>query len=122
MTNKSSMPLSRNVVNLKQLQQASKKLEVSLLDPETNTYLVASASRPGFFHEVTIDWDGTEGLCDCPWAQHGGVNCKHVLAALRYHHSEQGNVSFWRSAAAARRQHRPMLVGDSMYLTIRPRG
>jgi hypothetical protein len=121
MDNKSSMPLSRSVVNLKRLQQESRKLEVSMLDPETNTYLVASASRPGTFHEVTVDWDGTEGLCSCAWAQYGGVNCKHVLAALRAHHAERGSVSFWRNASAARRQHRPTLVGDNLFLTVRPR-
>lgn len=54
-------------------------------------------------------------------AQHGGINCKHVLAALQARYAAQGRLSFWRSPGAARRQHRRLLTGDQLYITLRPR-
>jgi hypothetical protein len=113
--------LHRNVVRVKDLQYASRKLDVIPRDPTKGQYLVTSASHPGQLYEVTLHQDGLEGTCTCPWAQHGGVNCKHVLAALRAHYAPQGAISFWRTNSDARRQHRRLVTGDTLYATLRPR-
>src|SRR5690554_4182632 len=72
----------RTTVRVKTLQRASRRLEVVPRDPQRGQYLVASASQPGVFYSVDLDSRALAGRCTCPWAQHGGVNCKHVLAAL----------------------------------------
>jgi len=111
----------RSVVNVKRLQRASRKLDVIPLDPPAGRYMVESASRPDELYEVTLDPSGASGSCSCPWGAHGGVNCKHVLAALRAHHAERGALSFWRSPDDARRQHRSTLEGEGLIATVRPR-
>lgn len=109
----------RNVVKLKTLQRASRRLEVICLEDEPGRYLVASASQRGYFYEVTIDAATLSGQCSCRWAAYGGVNCKHVLAVLRAHYADQGRLSFWRSLPEARRQHRAIIVGDNLVATLR---
>lgn len=111
----------RSVVHVKKLQHASRQLEVIPRDPEHGIYLVTSATRPDGFYEVVLDPDRPVGRCTCPWAQHGGINCKHVLAALQARYAAQGRLSFWGSPGAARRQHRRLLTGDQLYITLRPR-
>lgn len=111
----------RSVVNVKRLQRASRKLDVIPLDPAAGRYMVESESRPGELYAVTLDGAGPGGSCDCPWGAHGGVNCKHVLAALRAHYAERGALSFWRSPDEARRQHRRTLAGAGLIATLRPR-
>lgn len=109
--------IKRNVVRLKELQRASRRLEVLPLGDEQ--FMVSSASQPGQLYEVTIDPATLNAQCSCAWAQHGGVNCKHVLAVLRAHYAEQGRLSFWRSEQEALRQHRQIIVGDGLYATMR---
>ncbi|MFO7169498.1 MAG: SWIM zinc finger family protein [Chloroflexota bacterium] len=111
----------RTTVRVKTLQRASRRLEVVPRDPQRGQYLVASASQPGVFYSVDLDSRALAGRCTCPWAQHGGVNCKHVLAALRYHYTGLGGLSFWRTLADARRQHRRTVKGEGIYATVRPR-
>lgn len=110
----------RNVVHLKQLQRASRDLTVIAIDQEQRRYLVGSAHNSEHQYQVTLDADTATGQCTCPWAQHGGINCKHVLAALREHHAGQGALSFWKTPSDARRQHRHTLEGDGLYVTLRP--
>lgn len=111
----------RNVVQIKALQRASQELEVTPYDPEQGIYIVESASRPGQAYEVVLAETKLQGDCTCPWAQHGGINCKHVLAALRARYAPQGSLSFWRTRSDARRQHRHILAGNQLYATLRPR-
>lgn len=73
----------RSVVHVKKLQQASRQLKVIPHDLEHGVYLVSSATRPDVYYEVVLDPGRPAGRCTCPWAQHGGINCKHVLAALQ---------------------------------------
>jgi hypothetical protein len=110
----------RNVVKLKQLQGKSRHLHVMPRDPERGLYLVESASQPGHVYEVALAPDGLSGQCSCPWGQHGGTNCKHVLAALQERYADEGRLSFWQSAQAAQRQHRRTLHGDTLIATLRP--
>ncbi|HMQ31596.1 MAG TPA: SWIM zinc finger family protein [Chloroflexaceae bacterium] len=107
----------RNVVRLKALQRASRRLAVTRLAP--NSYRVTSASQPGRQYYVLIDPETLSGQCTCPWAQHGGVNCKHVLAVLRSHYADQGRLSFWADPYEARRQHRPVIAGEHLFATVR---
>jgi len=91
-------------------------------DPERGRYLVASAGDPSHAYEVALQHDELAGHCTCLWAQYGGINCKHVLAALRKHYAPAGRLSFWPSLDAAERQHRRILPGEQLYATLRPRG
>lgn len=118
-TLKNTPTLPRSVVNIKQIQKASRKLDVIPVDPAAGRYMVGSASRGGLYYDVTVDADSPTGQCSCLWAQHGGVNCKHVLAALRVHHAGRGALSFWRTSSDARRQHRRTLEGESLFVTVR---
>lgn len=111
--------LPRSVVNVKRLQRASQRLLVVPLEPEQGRYLVESATQPGEMYAVTLAEDGLSGTCSCPWGQHGGVNCKHVLAALREHYADEGRLSFWHSKSDARRQHRHIVGGEQLYATLR---
>ena len=113
--------LPRTTVQLKKLQEASRRLMVIPRDLERGRYLVESASQSGRYYEVALQRDGLSGHCTCPWAQYGGINCKHVLAALRAHYEPSGALSFWPTRDAARRQHRRILPGERLYATLRPR-
>ncbi len=110
-------PGRRNVVRLKALQRASRRLVVTPIGPAS--YRVGSASLSGRSYYVMIDPDTLSGQCTCPWAQYGGVNCKHVLAVLRSHYADRGQLSFWADPAEARRQHRPIISGQGLYATVR---
>ena len=114
-------PLPRSTVKVKKLQHDSRRLEVIPRDPERGQYLVESASHPGQLYEVGLELGAMRGTCTCAWAQHGGVNCKHVLAALSTHYAHEGHLSFWRSLPDARRQHRHLVSGEGIYATVRPR-
>lgn len=112
---------TRNVVQLKNVQAASRQLQVFELDVEQGLYLVQSASDPSGFYEVSVQPSAMTGQCSCSWARYGGINCKHVLAALRFAHAHDGTLSFWPSQDAAQRQHRRTLQGQQLYATLRPR-
>lgn len=109
----------RNVVRIKALQRASRELDVIPLTSDEERYHVTSASTPGRYYEVRIDPATLQGSCTCPWAEHGGVNCKHVLAVLRARYAQEGQLSFWRHPQDARRQHRQIIAGDDIYATLR---
>jgi hypothetical protein len=111
----------RNTVHIKKLQAASQRLMVIPRDPERGRYIVASASDPSRTYEVALQPDRLSGHCTCTWAQYGGINCKHVLAALRAEFQPLGTLSFWSSRDEARRQHRHVLPGERLYATLRPR-
>lgn len=115
-------PMPRNIVRIKALQDASRQLIVIPRDPAHGRYLVESASQSGQHYEVALLPHELAGHCTCPWAQHGGINCKHVLAALRAEYEPRGALSFWPTRDAARRQHRRVLPGERLYATLRPRG
>jgi len=112
----------RSTVHVKKLQQASRRLIVIPRDPERGRYLVTSAGDPSRAYEVALQRGELSGHCTCTWAQYGGINCKHVLAALREHYSPWGWLSFWPNRDAAERQHRRILPGERLYATLRPRG
>jgi SWIM zinc finger len=110
----------RTTVRVKALQRASRSLEVVPRDAAKGQYLVSSASQPGVFFAVDLDLGSLSGRCTCAWGQHGGANCKHVMAALRARHAG-GQLSFWRTLSDARRQHRRTVPGQGIFATVRPR-
>jgi SWIM zinc finger len=114
-------PLPRNIRQVKRLQEVSRRLMVVPRDPERGRYLVASAHDSDRYYQVAVQRDGLSGHCTCPWAQYGGINCKHVLAALRAEYAPWGALSFWPTGDDARRQHRHVLRGERLYATLRPR-
>jgi hypothetical protein len=115
-----TMPGSRrNVVRLKALQRASRALDVIPLTGADERYHVASGSTPGRFYEVRLNPATLEARCSCAWAEHGGTNCKHVLAVLRAHYAGEGRLSFWAQRQDAARQHRPIIAGDGLFATVR---
>jgi uncharacterized Zn finger protein len=114
-------PARRATVNLKSLQRQSRRLRAEQIDEEALRYLVTSASHSGAYYVVELEPSALRGSCTCPWGQHGGTNCKHILAALRARYRDSGALSFWRSQEAARRQHRPILRGDELFATLRRR-
>jgi uncharacterized Zn finger protein len=109
----------RNVVRLKALQRASRGLDVIPLTTDDERYHVSSGTTPGRYYEVRINPATLEGTCTCAWAEHGGVNCKHVLAVLRARYAAEGQLSFWRQRQDARRQHRTVIEGENIYATVR---
>jgi uncharacterized Zn finger protein len=118
MSDNSTTP-RRNVVRLKALQRESRRLDVIPLTTGRERYHVSSGSTPGRYYEVTIDPVTLEGRCNCPWAEHGGVNCKHVLAVLRVRYAQEGRLSFWQRRQDAERQHRRVIAGEGLYATLR---
>ncbi len=114
-----SVPARHNVVRLKRLQRESRMLDVIPLSTALATYQVRSASQPSRSYFVMIDPATLSGQCTCPWAQYGGVNCKHVLAVLRKHYASEGELSFWANPQDALRQHRPIIAGAHLYATVR---
>ncbi|NTU82722.1 MAG: SWIM zinc finger family protein [Chloroflexales bacterium] len=117
MNEQQTVPQRRNVVRLKALQRASRRLLVE--QTGAASYRVSSASQAGRSYYVLIDPETLTGQCTCPWAQYGGVNCKHVLAVLQAHYAGRGALSFWADPGAARRQHRPIIAGEHLYVTVR---
>ncbi|KPV53701.1 hypothetical protein SE17_08090 [Kouleothrix aurantiaca] len=112
---------TRNVVHIKALQDASRNLQVIARDATHGRYLVESGRDSGQHYEVALYPGELAGHCTCRWAQYGGINCKHVLAALRVAYAGQGALSFWPTQDAARRQHRQVLPGERLFAALRPR-
>ena len=111
----------RNIRKIKKLQQASRRLLVIPRDPERGRYLVSSAGDSEQYYQVAVQPDMLSGHCTCPWSRYGGINCKHVLAALQATYEPRGALSFWPTREDAQRQHRQVLPGERLYATLRPR-
>jgi len=93
--------------NIKQLQNKSRDLRARCVD--SRTYVVESATNPNANHVVTVTFDHEKRIvqarCTCAWAEHSGIACSHVLAALEYMAAlKERTLSFWNDEDAARRQ------------------
>jgi hypothetical protein len=97
---------------LKTLQSKSKQLEVRLISPERQgePFRAVVESNAALSHIVTIRFQTDGGItteCTCAWAEHGGVGCSHVIAALnRLAERKRSSLSFWLTPEEARRQKR----------------
>lgn len=115
---------------IKKLQRLARNLTVKQLSP--TVLLVHSKSSPHGHHIVTVERQADNTLrarCSCPWAQHGGYGCSHVMAALAYlAEARQRSVSFWSTKDDAERQRNRILhlAGDlrdddsGLWITTRP--
>lgn len=123
---KEDADMANKPLNLKQLQSRARKLIVKRV--ARDTFVVASKSRPTLQHVVTVDYghDGAiHARCTCPWAEHGGYGCQHVMATLHWMaERKKKRISFWHTLEEAQRQrHRVLRLaagGDAIYITSRP--
>lgn len=114
---------------IKKLQARSKGLRARLIAP--NTVVVSSRSNPYAQHIVTLEsrpGGAIKARCTCPWSQHGGHGCSHVMAALNYLAARRRRaISYWPTLSEAKRQkHRILRLegisgsGDDIFITSRP--
>ena len=93
---------------IKTLQARSRDLNVMSLSPRT--FVVESRSNEYQNHIVRVQFlsgEEVKATCTCPWSQHDGVACAHVMAALEHLAARKGRrLSFWLSEDDARRQKR----------------
>jgi uncharacterized Zn finger protein len=102
---------------IKDLQARSKKLMVRIMDPvepgDPYIMIVNSGTNPYLSRVVTIKFghDGTiSARCTCQWAQHGGMGCTHVIAALsKLAARKKRALSFWLTPEEAHRQKQHLL-------------
>jgi uncharacterized Zn finger protein len=75
--------------------------------------VVNSGTNPYLSRVVTIKFgrDGTiSARCTCQWAQHGGMGCTHVIAALsKLAARKKRALSFWLTPEEAQRQKQHLL-------------
>ena len=115
--------------HIKKLQAQSKKLTAKRVS--TNLFRVESASHPDEVQTVQLRVDEGGAIvadCSCEWAQHHGVACSHVLAALEFLAERKGRtLSFWLNPEDAERQNRrtlflaadPKNAEDGVWITSR---
>jgi uncharacterized Zn finger protein len=96
---------------LKLLQTKSKQLDVRVIRPDDNglfVVVVGSRSNTVLNRIVTIKFNDDDTIvarCTCAWAQHGGMACSHVIAALsKLAARKQRALRFWSTPEEARRQ------------------
>lgn len=108
------------ITNVKQLQKKSRSLTVRPIAP--GQFAVSSGSGNG---DYTVALTGQNGsrhwTCNCPWAQRGGAVCCHRMAVM--HYLAQGKMgrrlSFWLTEEDARRQRRPVVERNGLFVTMR---
>ncbi len=119
-------------VHIKELQAKSRRLMVRVIDPQyvgdPYVVIVASRSNPVFNQVVTVKFEDDGRIrarCTCPWAEHGGIACCHVIAALsKLAARKSRSLSFWLTPEEARRQKQIAFqlnssVGESVWITSR---
>lgn len=97
---------------IKALRRKSRHLSVRLIRPgqpgDPYTAIVGSRSNAAFNHLVTVRFGpggAIEARCTCPWAEHGGIACSHVIAVLsRMAAQKHRALSFWETPEEAARQ------------------
>lgn len=98
-------------INIKQLQRESRQLSVQHHAP--GHIIVGSGSEAGKHHTVEYQFaeDGKTvyASCSCPWGQHQGIGCSHMMAAMEFLANSKGRtLSFWPSVDDAERQNQRM--------------
>lgn len=106
--------------NVKKLQRKSRRLTVR---PQgQNRFAVSSGSGNGDYSVALTGRNGSRRwICDCRWGQVGGRVCCHRMAVMD--HLAGGKMgrrlSFWLSEEAARRQRRPVVERNGLFVTMR---
>jgi hypothetical protein len=117
---------------IKALQGRAKNLDARILSPQRVgdpfVAIVSSGSASTLNRVVTIRFSQSGDIharCTCRWAQHGGMACSHVIAALTKLAERKGRkLSFWLTPEDAARQKQRVfeLRGDYLdriYVTSR---
>ena len=118
---------------LKVLQAKSKALQAQVIKPanayEAFVIVVGSGSSGALNRVVTVRFlaDGTiKARCTCQWAEHGGIACCHVIAALNTLAArKQRRLSYWLTPEEAHRQKKAVFQladeqsSDSIWITSR---
>src|SRR5947209_2204459 len=89
--------------HIKYLQAKGKKLQTRVFPPveagEPYVVIVSSGTNRALNRVVTVTFDANDTInarCTCNWAQHGGIACCHVMAALtRLAAMKKRSLSFW---------------------------
>lgn len=119
---------------LHRLKEKGKRLSVRIIAPDVDhlpyTAIVGSRSNAVFNHFVTVKFqpDGSiVARCTCPWAEHGGIACSHVMATLgKLAQKKQRVLSFWPTFEDAVRQKRTVfslvsnITTERIWITSRP--
>ena len=115
---------------IKALQNKGKRLSARVIRHTHNSYvlLVGSSSTATLNFIVSVDFhdDGLiSARCTCKWAEHGGIACSHVMAALlKLASTKQRALSFWLTPEEAKRQRQSVfnlkLGKESVWITSRP--
>ncbi|HLY25844.1 MAG TPA: SWIM zinc finger family protein [Aggregatilineales bacterium] len=115
---------------IKALQAKGKRLSARIIRHTHNSYvvLVGSSSTATLNFIVSVDFHNNGQIsarCTCKWAEHGGIACSHVLAALtKLASTKQRALSFWLTPEEAKRQRQSVfslrLGKDNVYITSRP--
>jgi hypothetical protein len=117
---------------IKMIQARSKRLAVRIINPQYAgdpfVMIVGSRSNSTLNHIVTVKFErggGINARCTCPWAEHGGMACSHVIAALsRLAARKHRALSFWLTPEDARRQKQMLFrlssgPGENVWITSR---
>jgi hypothetical protein len=118
---------------IKSLQAEGKKLAVRIIAParphEPYMAIVESRSHNKLGHLVMIKFERDGRIltnCTCPWSEHGGIGCCHVIAALDSLASrKRSKLSFWLTPEEARRQKKRVFRitgvgnGEDLWVTSR---
>ncbi len=118
---------------IKELQARSKHLLVRVIDPvapgEPYVLIVNSGTTTTLNRVVTVKFERNGSItarCTCKWAEHGGVACTHVIAALnKLAERKDRALSFWLNQEDAHRQKRGVFrltgerIGDQVWITSR---
>jgi hypothetical protein len=116
---------------IKAIQAKSQKLEARVLKRADNrepyTIIVGSSSTDTFNFIVTVkfvDNGSIHARCTCAWAEHGGIACCHVIAALsKLAALKHRTLSFWLTPEDARRQKQSLFTlrggKDHIWITSR---
>ena len=119
---------------LKVLQAKSKALQAQVIKPAHTTeafvIVVGSGSMGVLNRIVTVRFlrDGTiNARCTCQWAEHGGIACSHVIAALnKLAERKHRRLSYWLTPEEAYRQKKALFQlsgehsSDAIWITSRP--
>ncbi len=116
---------------IKAIQAKSHKLEARVLkraNPnEPHIVIVGSSSTDTFNFVVSVKFHkngNVQARCTCAWAEHGGIACCHVIAALsKLAALKNRTLSFWLTPEEARRQKQSVFTlrsgKDHIWITSR---
>lgn len=98
--------------HIKQMQAKRRDLTVRPLSKYT--FAVESSSDSEATHVVEVQFEAdnvVRARCNCLWAQHHGVACSHVMAALEFLAAQKGRtLSFWLDEEEAKRQRNRLFL------------